>query len=305
MVSRIALALFFALLPAAAQQLPADQQAYRDAAKIQDPEARITAYRNVIRMGSKSDAARRSRVAILKTIVKTWPTDTRRIHRAAKDALKAPKARRATQANEVAWLLFENSTELPLAESIIERAIRRYDAARHTAHYQETRATFLDTLGQIQWKQGHAADAERTLTEALRLSPTLGESALVLATIAQRQGDSARALSLALDARINGAEDSEHLLETLWAKSDAGSLDEALDALYRKRFPNPVKSQHYPAANRATQRVVLAELFTGAGCGPCVGADVAYDAPARALLPRHPRRPHAPPAHPPPRSPHQ
>ena len=67
----------------------------------------------------------------------------------------------------------------------------------------------------------------------------------------------------------------------LYKKSHNGSLDglEAmLDTEYRKRFPNPVHVEAYKPGEKRSDRMVLAEVFTGSGCPPCAGADVAFDA---------------------------
>jgi thiol-disulfide isomerase/thioredoxin len=65
-----------------------------------------------------------------------------------------------------------------------------------------------------------------------------------------------------------------------------------MDKIYREKFPNPVKPQPYqPAASsKGSSRVVLLEMFTGSGCGPCVSADLAMDAvmeryPSDAIVP--------------------
>jgi len=47
-----------------------------------------------------------------------------------------------------------------------------------------------------------------------------------------------------------------------------------------ERYAQSVTKVHAPAYVRPkgrTGRMVLAELFTGAGCPPCVGADLAFD----------------------------
>ena len=69
--------------------------------------------------------------------------------------------------------------------------------------------------------------------------------------------------------------------EEVYKKGHNGSLDglEAmLDAEYRKRFPNPVHVEAYKPGEKRSDRMVLAEVFTGSGCPPCAGADVAFDA---------------------------
>jgi hypothetical protein len=64
-------------------------------------------------------------------------------------------------------------------------------------------------------------------------------------------------------------------LAKLWEakKGSSEGLDEFKDAVYRKRLTSFAEkpSEEAPSGNR----VVLCELFTGAGCPPCVAADVA------------------------------
>ena len=39
-----------------------------------------------------------------------------------------------------------------------------------------------------------------------------------------------------------------------------------------------MKVEEYHPTEKRSDRLVLAEVFTGAGCPPCVGADLAFDA---------------------------
>ena len=57
--------------------------------------------------------------------------------------------------------------------------------------------------------------------------------------------------------------------------SDSG-LEEALDARYSELFPAPFTPEKVAAVQAG--HVALLELFTGSGCPPCVGADLAVDA---------------------------
>ncbi len=75
-------------------------------------------------------------------------------------------------------------------------------------------------------------------------------------------------------------------------KKEAGALKPQiakLDALLDKDFlkyniPFPVKP--YPGRKSKSNRVAVVELFTGAQCPPCVGADVAFDALLKTYRPR-------------------
>ena len=74
---------------------------------------------------------------------------------------------------------------------------------------------------------------------------------------------------------------SQEKLEALYVKlhKDAkpGSLEAMLDARYRKMFPTLHVARYQPTPERS-DRTVLAEIFTGSGCPPCVAADLAFDA---------------------------
>jgi hypothetical protein len=55
-------------------------------------------------------------------------------------------------------------------------------------------------------------------------------------------------------------------------------LEEFLDEQYEKTFPIPFAIDRYKESPKRSTRTVLAELFTGAACDPCAGADIAIDA---------------------------
>jgi hypothetical protein len=78
-------------------------------------------------------------------------------------------------------------------------------------------------------------------------------------------------------------------LEELYRKSHGGSLaglEQELDEKYRKLKPLPYAVERYKAPPERTTRALLAELFTGSACGPCVAADLAFDG----LLQRYDRK---------------
>ena len=105
---------------------------------------------------------------------------------------------------------------------------------------------------------------------------TLGE-------LAAKQGNNTKAIDYLVTARLSGkAPASANLaLAAVYSKMHNGSaagLDALLDAEYNKRFPNPVHVEAYKATEKRSDRLVLAEVFTGSGCPPCVGADLAFEA---------------------------
>ncbi len=143
----------------------------------------------------------------------------------------------------------------------------------------------LVTLAQVYDKRGKATDAEQTFKDAYTLAPKgsgAATAALKLAAYAKKAGRETEQFeyltAVALAGRLQAADRAD--FEALYKKTHNGSLDgleEMLDARYAKENPPPVHVTPYVRTKDRTRRVVLAEVFTGAGCPPCAGADLAYD----------------------------
>jgi hypothetical protein len=72
---------------------------------------------------------------------------------------------------------------------------------------------------------------------------------------------------------------SRESVEKVWKGLHKGStdgLDKYLDDVYAQSMPKFTEKPVQPRPADPDNRVVLCELFTGASCGPCVAADVAY-----------------------------
>ncbi|HKV99689.1 MAG TPA: tetratricopeptide repeat protein [Vicinamibacterales bacterium] len=139
-------------------------------------------------------------------------------------------------------------------------------------------------LADFYLKRGDAASAEAQIKDTLRTNPMYSAALLALARIEDKRGDMAHALEHYLTAASSGAlpaadATAAHALYRKAHGSEAG-FEVELDKIYREKFPNPVKPEPYtPAvAPKAANRIVLLEMFTGSGCGPCVSADLAMDA---------------------------
>jgi thiol-disulfide isomerase/thioredoxin len=149
--------------------------------------------------------------------------------------------------------------------------------------FAETRASRIGTLGRVELKLGRTALAQRLLEESYAVTPSDEDVAAALGELAVKSGDDAKAMDYLISARLSGRapDAANQAFETLYKKSHNGSLDglEAmLDTEYFKRFPNPIHMEAYKPTEKRSDRMVLAEVFTGSGCGPCAGADVAFDA---------------------------
>ncbi len=149
--------------------------------------------------------------------------------------------------------------------------------------FAETRASRIGTLGRVELKLGRTAEALKLLEESYAAAPSDAKVAAALGELAVKAGDDAKAMDYLISARLTGRapDTANQAFETLYKKGHNGSLDglEAmLDAEYHKRLPNPIHVEAYKPTDKRSDRMVLAEVFTGSGCGPCAGADAAFDA---------------------------
>jgi thiol-disulfide isomerase/thioredoxin len=149
--------------------------------------------------------------------------------------------------------------------------------------FKESRATRLSTLGRVEFKLGKTAAAQKLLDESYSANATQPLVAAALGEIAAKHGDNAKAMDYLVTARLSGRSpaSANDALVAVYSKMHNGSaagLDALLDAEYHKRFPNPVTVEAYKPTEKRSGRLVLAEVFTGSGCPPCVGADLAFEA---------------------------
>jgi thiol-disulfide isomerase/thioredoxin len=142
----------------------------------------------------------------------------------------------------------------------------------------------LITLAQVYDKRGKATDAEKTFKDAFQLQPkgtAAATAALKLADHAKKAGRDQEQIEYLTVATLAGRASADYRadLEAAYKRTHNGSLaglSEMLDARYEKeRFTFDVKPYERPKDR--SDRVVLAEIFTGSGCPPCVGADLAFE----------------------------
>jgi thiol-disulfide isomerase/thioredoxin len=244
---------------------------------------------------------------ILSTLVERLPQQRDRIRKLAKTICQGAKpAQRSATASTVANMLMADKTFLKDAEhyakigvdtfkqpAYLEQQQKQYEARKQKVpsddvlikRFGETRANRIATLGQVYFKMGRTDKAQPLFEEAYGAIPDQMTVAAALGDIAWKSGDEAKAQDLLVLAVLSGRPAATAIarpdLEAMYQKAHGGSLDgfdAVLDTEYRQRYPNPVKVAEYKPSEKRSDRVVLAEVFTGAGCPPCVGADVAFDA---------------------------
>jgi thiol-disulfide isomerase/thioredoxin len=86
-----------------------------------------------------------------------------------------------------------------------------------------------------------------------------------------------------VDAKLygNAPASVSNALSLVYMRTHNGAtqgLDAMLEAEYNKRHPNPLHLDAYQPGEKRSDRLVLAEVFTGSGCPPCVGASLAFEA---------------------------
>lgn len=142
----------------------------------------------------------------------------------------------------------------------------------------EDAVTFKQNLALVIAAQGHDSDALVILRSIEDLvSPWSTDYWLALGNIYVRLGDPGSAVG----AYMNGLtamnpQELRDSLEVAYRKVH-GSLD-GLDAGLERLKQSGAAFEPGRYTGKETGKVMLAELFTGAECGPCVASDIAFDA---------------------------
>ncbi|PYV15192.1 MAG: hypothetical protein DMG07_10410 [Acidobacteria bacterium] len=167
---------------------------------------------------------------------------------------------------------------LASSEALLDDALELARQALALAPKGAAEAQVYTTLGKIHYGRKEYDLARASLERALPNDPG-GEARFYLAKIREREGDLDGAIDGYLDAfaRQGGAE-RRRALEDAYRKrhGDLQSLHPRIDEVFRARAP-ALDAGRYERAARSGARVVLAELFTGTGCGPCAPSDGAFD----------------------------
>ena len=266
-----------------ARPLPADQQALQAAQKITDNDQKIAAIEKWLKDFPDSGGKTQAYNVLFDTLVKHRPTDRAAILDAANKGLEAgTEGFRAMGYSSFASRLLNAGLFLDDAAAIAEKGITVFEE-EESKRTMMSRANHLATLGRIRLKQGRVADAEKALKAAYAANPEIPAAAIGLAELADQRKDNKAALGYWMQAALTGrlSKDDRAKFENAYRTGHNGSLDgleAALDAKYKATSANPVHPEPYKPTPARSNRVVLAEVFTGAGCPPCVAADLAFDA---------------------------
>lgn len=316
MTGSVALSQQAATAPAPApapNPLQIDQKNLNDAMRIKDPQKRIAALEAAIpKMSPQGVFGMMGALALVENLAKHMPAQTDRIRGEIVKILESRGGPHVYLA--AARKLLDAGIMLDYAEELSRKALALFEEEA-AAEINQQRAKFLSALGLIYLKEGKTKEAEKLLKEVVEKDKAKGPSAaglnrfveetlvqwgnnarqaevaMALAGTAEKKGDLKTALNYLADAGmlvpLKGPDRKR--LEDLYRKTHDNSLDgleEMLDEKYLKANAATFAVQPYKATEKRGDRVALAEFFTGSGCGPCVAADMAFDA----MLKRYSRR---------------
>jgi tetratricopeptide (TPR) repeat protein len=287
---------------------PEDVKALREARKITDPQKKVEALEKVIAdFPNSANTVYTARGEIGDLLLRMTPLpegkilDTARVMIASRESPED----RAVALFGIARRFFDRGVLLEEAEAFAREAVKLSDEKKFfeqqrkvasdnkrpvpsdadiSLRFRQMKGDRQGLLGRIQLRRGDHEGAERNLRQAYKLNPNIGAIPLALAEIADLRFQRARALEYLVAARLIGgptSAEAKHKLEAAWRRRHNDSLDgleDFLDEQHRKMFPPPIQVERYVPTAARTDRVVLVELFTGAGCPPCVSADLAFDA---------------------------
>ncbi|MFB3904752.1 MAG: tetratricopeptide repeat protein [Acidobacteriota bacterium] len=246
-----------------------ERQAFDEARSAEDPQQKIAGIRSFL--GEYPDTALKtsSLLEILDAGLEADQPDDKLA--AVMSEVIDSTDDKAVVMNDIAYRLAEKNRMLAKAEELARRACGL--AATGSA----ARGNFLDTLGWVLYRQGKLEDAAGTLREALKASPREADIALHLAEVFEKQGKNLEAIEAYLQAYVGGGTRQARITARELYRKHKGSMagfHELLDQVHAKQpplfDPGRFEGQHSGSA-------LVAELFTGAQCGPCQAADYAFD----------------------------
>ncbi len=262
---------------------PPDRQAFMAIQKMTDNGEKIAAIEKWLKDFPDSAGKTQALTLRFETLVKHQPTDRAAIMDAAQKVLDTgSEGFRSSPYSRVAGALLNAGIFLDDAARFAEKGLTLFEEDE-TKRVAQSRANHLATLGRIRFKQGRISAAEKALKAAYAANPEIPTALIGLAELSEHRKNSKAALNYWMQAALTGrlSKDDREKFETAYRKANNGTLDgldAALDARYKDAFKPPVHPEPYKPTSMRTDKIVLAEVFTGAGCPPCVAADLAFDA---------------------------
>lgn len=267
---------------------PPDRKAFSAATAEKDPATRAAALEKFLHEFPSSRSATMARRSLVSAWVQATPEQA--LNRVAILVKSLPPSDAAPLYRFLSSELVAAGKAPTHAETAARRALRLFhpESSQSRASYLTQRAQYQEALAKALEARGQQAKALKVYREALAANPASSASALALAAAEEKAGRADAALGYYAQSFLaRPSTESRQRFAEAWKRSNRASGDAAsyLDQRYRQLFHNPIHATPYQKTAARSNRVVLAEVYTGAGCPPCVGADLAFDA----VLERYPR----------------
>lgn len=264
-----------------------DYKAYMEIIREREITKRLAATDKFIRDFPKSSYLSVVQTQKLNDIIRQTPNDKEKIYQqalAAEDSINTDNiflspTFTSSQYNGIVAALYRAGMD-DKAEEISFRAINLIDKINAQMLYQ-AKYQMWQRLGQIYLRKNDLKKAESYFKQATAGEYEGNVSLLGLADVYGKRKKWKEQLDYLIRADARGAlkKDQRAALETLYAKKYGSNRDlrEKLDDNYKIANPLPIKEVKYTPTPKRSQRTVLAELFTGSECGPCVTIDTAFE----------------------------
>ena len=277
-------------------QAPAkEEKAYRAAVRSVDPQQKIAALEKLLAEYPQGTYRVLINRNILEVLVAHYPDQRDKILAQANRLLSlSSEAARGSWNNTVAGIFLDQGSLLEDAEQLAEKSVALLGARANLGELQQIgsvdgRAVVTSsvprvaTLGRIYLKRGKIKEGEALIKEAYEADATQPSALIGIGELAEVKGDPKAALNYFATAYLSGRgrEAARKRVAAAYHKAHPtkpNDLEAWLDAKYRKDYPSPLKPERYKPTATRTNRAVLAEVFTGAACGPCLAADLAIEA---------------------------
>ncbi len=286
----------FAWMTCLQAQAPSEaDKAYRVAVRLTDPQQKIAALEKLLAEHPQGGFRLLALRTILETLVETQPQQTEKILAQANRILAASSENvRGNWYNLIAGILFERGILLAEAERFAAQSVAQLGDRKNLGASQQIASTGgraivtsnvprVALLGRIYLKRGKRNEGEALIKEAYEADATQPSALLGMGELAEAKGDAQAALQYFAEAYLSGRgrEAARKRVAAAYYKvypNKPSELEAWLDEKYRRDYALPIKPERYQATAARTNRAVLAEVFTGAACGPCLAADLAFEA---------------------------
>ncbi len=289
------LTIFTGAWSAFAQAPTAEDKAYRLAVRLSDPQQKIAALEKLLTENSNGTYRLLAQRTILETLVEAQPEQAAKILAQANRLLAAAsESSRSNWYNLIAGIFFEQGILLAEAEQFAAQSVAQLGDRKDLGQQQQIgsvggRAVVLSNvprvalLGRIYLKRGKRNEGAALIKEAYEADAAQPGALLGMGELAEANGDAQTALRYFAEAYLSGRgrEAARKRVGAAYHKvypTKPNELEAWLDQQYHRNYPPPIKPEHYQSTAARTNRAVLAEVFTGAACGPCLATDLALEA---------------------------